>query len=373
MYKVVFAEDETSIRENVCRVIEWEKYDFKIVAAASDGEEALSALRQHQPDLLITDIRMPFMDGLTLCREARKILPAIKMVILSGFAEFDYAREAIELGVQDYLLKPITPTKLISMLTKLHDQLEEERKRLAYHNRLVEDLRGAEQQLMEDVPGSLDDLGGINQAEKLLEDFLRMHVPQKAENFASQLFEMAGERAVQSALFRYYFVLRILNGCAKAIEDMQGDSRTVLPQVNDISTITKMRMPEARQLVSDCLRAVTAYREHALDTSAAIMSRAKAYIMDHFASVDLSVREVADVIGLSPNYFSNVFKQYMGTSFTRYLTAYRMEKAQEMLRTTNEPVVEIAQRVGYSNPNYFSSVFHREVGVTPLSYRKEGI
>ena len=226
---------------------------------------------------------------------------------------------------------------------------------------------------MEDVPGSLDDLGGINQAEKLLEDFLRMHVPQEAENFASQLFEMAGERAVQSALFRYYFVLRILNGCAKAIEDMQGDSRTVLPQVNDISTITKMRMPEARQLVSDCLRAVTAYREHALDTSAAIMSRAKAYIMDHFASVDLSVREVADVIGLSPNYFSNVFKQYMGTSFTRYLTAYRMEKAQEMLRTTNEPVVEIAQRVGYSNPNYFSSVFHREVGVTPLSYRKEGI
>ena len=134
-------------------------------------------------------------------------MPAIKMVILSGFAEFDYAREAIQLGVQDYLLKPITPTKLISMLTKLHDQLEEERKRLAYHNRLVEDLRGAEQQLMEDVPGSLDDLGGINQAEKLLEDFLRMHVPQEAENFASQLFEMAGERAVQSALFRYYFVL----------------------------------------------------------------------------------------------------------------------------------------------------------------------
>ena len=95
--------------------------------------------------------------------------------------------------------------------------------------------------------------------------------------------------------------------------------------------------------------------------------------MDHFASVNLSVREVADFIGLSPNYFSNVFKQYMGTSFTRYLTAYRMEKAQEMLRTTNEPVVEIAQRVGYSNPNYFSSVFHREDGVTPLSYRKEGI
>ena len=101
MYSIVFAEDEKTTRENICRVIDWERYGFVICATASDGEEALQAVQRYRPEVLITDIRMPFMDGLELSKQAKKVVPSIKIIILSGFMEFGYAQDAIRIGVQD--------------------------------------------------------------------------------------------------------------------------------------------------------------------------------------------------------------------------------------------------------------------------------
>ena len=101
-----------------------------------------------------------------------------------------------------------------------------------------------------------------------------------------------------------------------------------------------------------------------------MMDQAKGYIKAHYGSAELSAKQVADHVGLTPNYFSNVFKQYVGVSFVKYLTGYRMDKAKELLRTTDKTVVEIAEEVGYHNPNYFSAVFHRATGVPPLRFRK---
>ena len=113
--KNFFVEDEVVIREMIKKMIPWEQYGFELAGEASDGEMALPLILKSKPDLLITDIKMPFMDGLTLCKLVKKELPDIKIVILSGYDDFNYAKQAISIGVEDYLLKPITKNAFMSV------------------------------------------------------------------------------------------------------------------------------------------------------------------------------------------------------------------------------------------------------------------
>ena len=108
MLKVFLAEDETLIREGLRDNIPWEQYGYRFVGEAADGEMALPLIRKTKPDVLITDIKMPFMDGLSLSRIVREELPRTKIIIISGYDDFEYAREAISIGVDQYLLKPVT-------------------------------------------------------------------------------------------------------------------------------------------------------------------------------------------------------------------------------------------------------------------------
>ena len=117
MLKIFLAEDEVIVRETIKRMIPWEELGFELVGEAADGEMALPLLIRQKPDLLITDIKMPFMDGLTLAKLAKKELPELKIVILSGYDDFNYAKQAINIGVEDYLLKPITKNALIERLS----------------------------------------------------------------------------------------------------------------------------------------------------------------------------------------------------------------------------------------------------------------
>ena len=108
MLKVFLVEDEVVMRNGIKNNIPWESEGFQFVGEASDGELAYPLIKKEKPDILITDIRMPFMDGLELSRLVKKELPQIKIIILSGYNEFDYAKTAINIGVTDYLLKPIS-------------------------------------------------------------------------------------------------------------------------------------------------------------------------------------------------------------------------------------------------------------------------
>ena len=104
MLKVFLTEDERLVREGLRDMIPWEQYGFVFAGEASDGEMALPLVRKIKPDVLITDIKMPFMDGLAFSRLISKELPATKIIILSGYDDFAYAQQAIELHVDQYLL-----------------------------------------------------------------------------------------------------------------------------------------------------------------------------------------------------------------------------------------------------------------------------
>ena len=115
-YKVFFVEDEIITREGIRDNVDWLASGFEFCGEASDGEMALPLLRAAQPDVLITDIKMPFMDGLQLSKIVRERMPWVKIIILSGHDEFEYAQKAITLGITDYLLKPVTVQKLQTTL-----------------------------------------------------------------------------------------------------------------------------------------------------------------------------------------------------------------------------------------------------------------
>lgn len=127
MYKVFLVEDEVIVREGIRNNIFWEQAHYTLAGEASDGEIALSMILDIKPDILITDIRMPFMDGLTLSKIVKKTLPWIKIIILSGHDEFEYAREAVSLGIDEYLLKPVSSSEMKSALEKIAARIDEDK------------------------------------------------------------------------------------------------------------------------------------------------------------------------------------------------------------------------------------------------------
>ena len=128
MYKVYLVEDESIVREGLRDNIPWEQYGFTFIGDSSDGELALPEILRVRPDVLITDIRMPFMDGLSLSRIVKSKLPQTRIIILSGYHDFDYARKAIEIGVERFLTKPVTRRAVTQVLAELALKLEEEKK-----------------------------------------------------------------------------------------------------------------------------------------------------------------------------------------------------------------------------------------------------
>lgn len=132
MFKVFLVEDEIVVREGIRKNILWEQYGFLYAGDASDGELALPLIRQIKPDLLITDIKMPFMDGLALSELVRRELPKTKIVIISGYDDFSYAQQAIRMGVEQYLLKPIIKEKMVEILIALQKKMEAEQQQQEY-------------------------------------------------------------------------------------------------------------------------------------------------------------------------------------------------------------------------------------------------
>ena len=141
MLKVFLVEDEIVIREGIKNNIPWKEEGFDFVGEASDGELAFPLIQKLKPDILITDIRMPFTDGLELSRLVKKEFPKIKIIILSGYNEFNYAKEGINIGVAEYLLKPISSEKLLQEIKSIAAKIEEEKKHLEYVNRFKYEMQ----------------------------------------------------------------------------------------------------------------------------------------------------------------------------------------------------------------------------------------
>ncbi|QHQ63184.1 response regulator [Anaerocolumna sedimenticola] len=129
MIKIFLVEDEVVVREGIKNNINWLENGFLFCGEASDGELAYPLIQKAKPDIVITDIRMPFMDGLELSRLIKKEMPKVKIIILSGYGEFEYAKEAINIGITEYLLKPINGASLLSSVKGIAEIIKKNRKK----------------------------------------------------------------------------------------------------------------------------------------------------------------------------------------------------------------------------------------------------
>ena len=203
MYRLMLVDDEPEIRDGLQEIIHWEQEGFQVVGVAENGLEALQVAQAVSPDLVVTDIRMPFMDGLEMARRMRQMLPTVQFVVLSGYDEFDYARQAIQIQIKDYVLKPISSEEFVQVLRRVKSHLDEDFAQRSDVKTLKEHFRSSLPILRELLLTSLLN-GGI---------------------MAQEAIESADRYELTIESSRYAVALMRLNGTAhsKAAQDLSGD------------------------------------------------------------------------------------------------------------------------------------------------------
>lgn len=366
MIKIFLAEDEAVVRRGIRDNVDWAGNGFEFVGEAADGEYAYPLILKTEPDILITDVRMPFMDGLELSRLVRKTLPRTKIVILSGYNEFDYAKEAIKLGISDYLLKPITPASLLEALKKVADAIHEEREK----SRLLERYFVSYEKYTEFLDKT--DYSGVDR--KLIEDFLKLGSVEECGLFVEEYFAAVGENNYKSLLLRQYMVIDIFYCVQEFLKSLKVKQEEIPESYRNIQRIPTIinDVEQAKEYLKELFsHALEARDRVSNDRYGSLIEDARQYIAQNFADSEMSLNMIATHIGVSSSYFSSIFKQETGQSFVEYLTRVRMEKACELLKCTNLRTAEIGERVGYNDPHYFSATFKKVMGQSPKEYKNE--
>lgn len=532
LYRIILVDDEEEVRKGIIRKIDWETLGFQVVGDAENGQDALEKIEQLEPDVVMTDIRMPYMDGLTLTSWIRQKYPSVKVLIFSGFDDFEYAQQAIKLNVTEYILKPVNVEELTQILNRVRENLDQEieqrrdvdRLRESYLNSLpilrelflndmvrgnmpAEDIRQKLEEYKIDILGAEKWLTAVINVENetaeetgltlhqekelipisvksLLEDNLKDYCRFTAFNSAvgitliaavdgekkqTSLIDLLGDickeikrilqvtvtigigyfcmdleqlpAAYQSAVDALGYQEIVGTGNIIYINDMEPVSRGKLQLETrdeaDLIAAVKfgtrekieaagrsfasrmesarvhMRQQQVYQMsIINCL--IRLMQQQDLDlgamfgtdemygkviygnmkpeefasvitevgcrmneamnrerdkTAKKVILEAKQYILDHYQDPELSVDVMCRQLHMSPAYFSTVFKRETGQTYIAYLTEVRLDKAVELLNTTDDKTYVIAQKVGYQEQNYFSYVFKKRFGISPTKFR----
>lgn len=201
MLKVFLVEDEIVVRESIRQMIPWMKFGFELCGEAGDGEMALPLIQRQKPDLVITDIRMPFMDGLELSRMVKKDLPETKIVIISGYHDFEYAKAAISIRVEQYLLKPVSRQEFLGVLKKIRDCYDKENAQRIYYEEFEKEMRQYEQQSRRDFFEKL--VSGKYSLNEIYEQAAQQQIDIMASAYNIVLFQISGKE--QQRLWTEYF------------------------------------------------------------------------------------------------------------------------------------------------------------------------
>ena len=412
MTKVFLVDDEIVIREGIRNFFPWNGSDYQLAGEAPDGEIALPMIRDTKPDILITDIRMPFMDGLELCRTVRRQMPWIGIIILSGYDEFEYARQAIQLGVKQYLLKPITAEELRSVLDRVRADLEEEKQDRIRSESLRARMESGSLFVKEKLLGTLySEDAAEGDADNVIRQLLAMGVSLAANYYAviDAAFEptMAGFQALMSLAESSdgVYVTRSRAGSRALVlgsSDGDAEERAYTFASSAVTELERRGVGNVRigigETVSEpghILNSMKSARHirHVLGdqgsetplvvgvrdfgetteggSARTVTARAKLYMAEHFTDSNLMLQDVAKAVNMSESRFSTVFSQNSGKTFTEYLTGLRLARAKELLSETDMKSAQIATETGYNDAHYFSYLFKKNTGLTPGEYRAQ--
>ena len=411
--KVFLVDDEIVVREGIRESFPWDESPYTLVGEAPDGEMAIPMIRDTNPDIVITDIKMTFMDGIELCRLLRSQLPWIGIIVLSGYDEFEYARQCIQLGVREYLLKPINAEDLRQALDKVSGLLKEERRTREHAESLRARTESDTRFLREKLLGSLfsEDAmeeDAVNALEQLRTMGYSVHAPyyvvidaafssvDKGQPVSEDL-ALSSSGSIFATKSRTGSRILVLGDTVADAEERVYATATSLAQELERAGCETIRIGigDIVEKPGDIFKSFKAARHirHILvekedakalifgtreigdaptdKKSSAVISEAKLYMAKNFTVSNLMLQDVAKAVNMSNSRFSTVFSQQNGQTFTEYLIYLRLKKAKELLRTTDKRSSQIAFDVGYNDAHYFSYIFKKNVGMTPSEYRAQ--
>ncbi|PLS01055.1 response regulator transcription factor [Neobacillus cucumis] len=363
--KTIIVEDEYHIRQGIKESIEWEALSAELVGEADNGEDAWELYQACQADLILLDINMPKMNGLELAKRIRSINDKAQIVFLTGFDEFNYVKQAITLNASDYLLKPISYQELKEALIRARNRV----KKLKEHESMVEELKQTNrnqsgQMIPYKITAPLNETSRpifTKELELLNKVKTGVDFEESFKGWMEGLTLKNFEEAKMIASQFCFSLFRIVQE-EKIHFDHDVPPFIAISQCNTLKELTAFLsniVQKVAQLISE---------KKELQGNK-IIEDAKRWIREHL-SEDVSLVRISDHLHLSPNYFSQLFKQETGETFISYTTNQRFERSKELLRDNRLKIAEIATQVGYTDTNYFSIAFRKFYGVTPSEYRK---
>jgi two-component system, response regulator YesN len=355
-FKVIIIDDEPWTRKVIKHLGKWSQLGLEVVAEASDGKYGYELISRLHPDIIITDIKMPHLNGIDLLRKLREEGNTAKVLIVSGFDDFQYSKSAVKLKVNDYLLKPIKPDELNEQLERCTKELEEEIG------------RGKEQTL---------DLNGFMNVHWIKEYTVfrtslyeclcsnnQELLEQKFSGLIDFIIKNEGNRVGKSLIVCIYYDLhnwlqRFIVDRGYSIQDVfEGkDTSFVFNQDCTIKDVLLF----IQNLYSEALSVVI----HFIKSRKSIDVKQIELFLENNYQLVVTLEQTANQFYISKEYLSKVFKEKTGTSFSDYVTALRMNKAKELVMESKVPLKEIPGLVGYADLAYFYRVFKKFFGMTP--------
>ena len=407
MYRLIIADDEENIRNGMAHSLPWREWGYEVVALCASGQEVLDRMEGCRPDVVLSDIRMPGMDGVELMQRLSRDYPQVKIVILSGYSDFKCLNMSIRNHVAEYLLKPTDIDDFEETFRRLKSTMDHERLRRAqitesvlrhFHVWLTAMLGGTAAPedtdrflpMLTEAGIDLDNLqiaafvldghGGderpagmpyfdTEQVEKALlaqdYDALRAEIDRVLLPLAEQLPEY---RTVDQLCLSLLFHVSLW-GLRYGIQ-MEEVLRTLGAHYTDI--YQSETLAAKRDFVLACLfgcqQALARRRSHS-HTVKSVAMRVREYVDAEYCSNALSLESVAAYVHKTPAYISRVFKNELGCNFSDYLTEKRMRLAAQLLAKPEGKVYRIAAQCGYADTSNFIRVFKRFYGVSPMEYR----
>lgn len=343
MYHVLIAEDSKPILRNIKGLIEGSGLPVRVVATAANGEEALAAVERQEIDILLTDIRMPKMDGLALIEGAKRIRPQLKAVLISGYNDFEYTRKAINLQVSDYLMKPVERGQLVEVMDKVLAQLRES-----------EDDAASDFEEIDRIAAAFVSL--IEQLSK--EPFLLMLSEQLVK------WERDGIRLAEMRRF-----VRTIASAFAALMDEGGEEAQWLQDGAEraMGRIADGRLrEELLEWADQCFQRAKSLNRKSGEE---LFEQIERYLGTNLYA-NVSIPDLVHRFHVSPSYISRIVKRFSGQTFVHYYTDLKLKEACRLMETKPEMKIrEISDALCFADPHYFSKVFKERIGCRPVEYK----
>ncbi|WP_419872596.1 response regulator transcription factor [Candidatus Pristimantibacillus sp. PTI5] len=389
MWNLLVVEDESIVRLGLRYMVNWEDCGINWKAEASNGEEAIGIIEKEDIHMVMTDIRMPGMDGLELAKWIKAQKPEIQVIILSSYDTFSYVQEALRIGAADYLHKPtMDENEIAASLRKIVARLEiteetnsylTEEEKNDYLLTLLDKYTFPEHPVVPDLDPSFFVSGYWLTIFRKRDDGLP--VIEDADNlrFLSTQYLIDEYVAKEWGGVVFHRSFREIIWIAPAMTKLgQTERSKYLENLRQkvLELLNVALIYSTSPAYNAMIQLPEAYMEALLQfpvnkqSDNLIVRKAKEF-MDKNLLEDITLVKVAEAIHVSPGYLSRVFLKEIGENFIEYITRNKLEYAQKLLRESNRKIYEIAADVGYMNPHYFSKLFKERIGVTPLDYRNQ--